>query len=417
MNGTLTKFDSSGNLQWSKTYPFPHYGLSCVKQLPSGDYLTGGTFMVCMNNYDCGYNPFVSVVDSSGNGTLDSTVYVWPGDVDGNDTILFAQDGLLIGIALGATGSPRENYNFNYNFFDDADLVSDFATLWPQYFGNGRNYCYADRNGDGVVDTVDLTYFAPMLEPIQISFDLKQSASSQTNTLPDFQLVPQYPTVLPGDTMKFYIVTGASMPVDVLYDIAWVITYDPYLIDPSYFKVTPLQSDFGTPGADMIDYTYYDLGYGGTLASLFARTDHNDVLQLHDTIGVIEFLSNANIYQATDFNVDFTQFGASTYAAQYVSFNYIGGSISIDPFATSVNEVTTAPVIFPNPASQNLTVKTFSAGEKSFEITDVTGRKLKAFRSSQATVRVSTNDLKSGTYFLKIISEGNEQVEKFIVQQ
>ncbi|HYV90719.1 MAG TPA: T9SS type A sorting domain-containing protein [Chitinophagales bacterium] len=416
MNGSLTKFDSSGNLQWSKTYSFPKYGLSCVKQLPSGKYLTGGTYIACINGYSCGYNPFVATVDDSGNGTLDSTDYLWPGDVDLDDTLRFDQDAILIGIALGTSGTPRENYNFNPFLVEDADLLSDFGTPWPQNFCNGINYRYADRNGDGVIDTTDFTYYHIMLEPIPI-WHPKESASSQTNTLPDFALIPQFSSVLPGDTMRFYIVAGGSTPVDAVYDIAWGLSFDPYLLDVSYFKVIPFSSDFGTPGIDMIAYSDYELAYGGVMASIFTRTDHNDVFQLNDTVGVIEFLSNANIYQATDFNIYFIQFGAATACAENVEFNYYAASMMIDPLGTSVENADADPVIYPNPASQGMSVKTFSAGEKTFQITDVTGKKLKSFKSSASVLHIGTEDLENGTYFLKVVEEGTGKLAKFIVQR
>jgi len=163
----------------------------------------------------------------------------------------------------------------------------------------------------------------------------------------------------------------------------------------------------------MIDYSHYY--NGGLLSSLFTRTNLTDALQLDDTIGVVEFLSKAGINQATEFSLQFTQFGAASYNAHYLSLNNFAVSGWIDPMATINQEVAADPVIYPNPASQSLTVKTFVGGEKTFEITDVTGRKLRMFRSASATIHVPVDNLENGTYFLKMISGVSEKVAKFTV--
>lgn len=417
MNGTITKFDASGNQEWSKTYNFPHYGLSCVTQLPSGNYLTGGTY-IAHDNWGCSfdYNGFSAVVDSSGSGPLETDSYLWPGDVDVNDTLDFATDGLLIGIAFGASGPPRDHDNFPVYIDDMTFYVNDYGSDWSQNFGNGINYKHADHNGDGTIDTNDLhNYFIGYGEPYPIN--CKESDASQENTLPDFQLIPQSSTVLPGDTMRFYVVAGsAGTPVNSLYDIASVLWFDGSMVDNSFVKVSAVESDFGTPGDDEFEYSDTYWTYAGIMAMLFSRSDHNNVLQLHDTLGVIELVADPNISAPTLFNLGISRFGAATYNTSPVAFNTIGGSVLIDPTATSVQGVEDELVIYPNPASQNLTVKTFYTGEKRFEIVDMPGRTLMTLESSASVVHIPTSDLETGTYFIRVSSGGNEKVSKFVVE-
>src|SRR5205823_1079335 len=97
MSGSLTKFDASGTQQWSKTYPLPYYGLSYVHQLPSGNYLTGGTYRVLRPAYVCtnDYNGFSAVVDSGGGGLLETASLMSPGDADSDSHVYFITDELF----------------------------------------------------------------------------------------------------------------------------------------------------------------------------------------------------------------------------------------------------------------------------------------------------------------------------------
>jgi hypothetical protein len=139
----------------------------------------------------------------------------------------------------------------------------------------------------------------------------------------------------------------------------------------------------------MFAYSNSDLLSSGIMTTIFSRTDHNDVSQLYDTVGVVEFIANPGIAVPTLFDLDIAGFGACVYNTSLVDFNTIGASVLIDPTATSVQGLNSNPLIFPNPASQYLTVKTFSSERKTFEISDVSGKKLSEFQSSHSVVHIS----------------------------
>ncbi len=76
------------------------------------------------------------------------TGQVWPGDVN-NNGIVNGADLLYLGTVYGSSGTPRDEV--------DTDWESKtIVEAWGLSFPNGLDYAYADCNGDGVVDGLDL---------------------------------------------------------------------------------------------------------------------------------------------------------------------------------------------------------------------------------------------------------------------
>ena len=73
---------------------------------------------------------------------------IWPGDIN-NNGVVNEVDMLFWGIAYGQTGPSRMP-------MDSTFIGYPFDSLWAQSFPMGPNYAYADANGDGVVNNLDL---------------------------------------------------------------------------------------------------------------------------------------------------------------------------------------------------------------------------------------------------------------------
>ncbi len=74
------------------------------------------------------------------------------------------------------------------------------------------------------------------------------------------------------------------------------------------------------------------------------------------------------------------------------------------------------PVIYPNPANDHIYIMTdASFSIKDIELFDLSGRKLSEYRSSDSNIHISTENLKSGTYYLKINDGHNPVIRKFII--
>jgi hypothetical protein len=417
MNGKLYKIDGNGTTQWTHTYTFPQFGLSTVKQYPDGRYITGGTYHACdlWYQFERDYSGFAAMLDSSGNGDLETASNIWPGDANGNDTLWMLDDLLYMALALNSTGSPRDTIPTYMMYFDHI-FNSDYAIDWPQTFANGTNYKHADFDGDGVVELSEITSLLPFQifwSPEAVNCRIGEETFS--SSLPDLLLLPEKDSVAPGETMRFYIVAGtSSLQVDSLFGIAFTNDFDATLTDTSFVNVNFFNSDFGNPATNLMGLSYH---YPGQLLVLADRSDKQNVFQLHDTLGVIELKANPNITAPQIFNLQVSSLYAMTNSTSPVSFNTINGTVEIDPALVSVPENPLyTQSIYPNPADKFLRISDLPEGEKDFVVYNILGEKNKFFHTNESSLEITVSDLKSGIYNLLIFSKAGTRNLKFIVK-
>src|SRR6185436_16002022 len=312
INGGLIKIDSSGNISWNKTFLFPLFGLSSIKEYSPGKYITSGTWRSCdYFQYEIAGSAFVATLDSSGNGVLDSTSQIWNGDANDNH-LLDIGDYLFMTLASGASGPERDTLPgmpFTWGHWTE----KNYAVNWSQSFGNGVNYKHADLDGNGVINAADLNAILP-IQYFWYSSPLPcrsiQNNSSQLSTAPDFILQPEKDSVAPGEIMRFYIIAGSSsMPADSVAGIAFASDYDYYLSDTSVMNVNFYNSDLGDPATNLFTTSYH---YPGQMLTMLCRTDHMNATQLYDTLGVIEIKANSSITSPQLFNLQISSFCALT---------------------------------------------------------------------------------------------------------
>jgi len=414
MTGKLYKFDSGGNAQWTHSYTFPVFGLSTIKQYPDGRYVTGGTYHACDMYYlfQRDYSGFAAMLDSSGNGALETASDIWPGDANGNDTVWLSEDALYMALALNSTGTPRDTIHNSllFPYFD-----SDYATDWSQVFPNGTNYKHADLTGDGVIDLTDITTLLPagiFWTPVAVNCRVPNEPFF--SSLPDLLLLPEKDSVAPGETMRFYIITGtSSLPVDSLFGIAFTNDFDAALTDTSFVNINFFNSDFGNPATNLMGLSYH---YPGQLLVLADRSDKQNVNQLHDTLGVIEMKANTNITSPQVFNLQISSLYAMTNTTSPVSFNTVNGTVVIDPSLVSVSEnLSYGQNIYPDPADKFIRINNLPAGEKDIMVYNIIGEKNKSIHTKESLIEIPVNDLKSGIYNLVFFSKAGTGNLKFIV--
>ncbi len=415
MTGKLYKINSAGGLQWTHAYTFPMFGLSTVKQTPDGMYVTGGTYHACgyWLQFERGYAGFAAMLDSSGNGTLETAENIWPGDASGNDTIWLAEDILYTALALNTAGFPRDGGQMTDPYF-----YSDYAVDWSQSFPNGTNYKHADMNGDGIVDMTDINPLIPIQyfwipDPV----DCRTSSNGLVSSVPDLFLLPEKDTVAPGELMHFFIVAGStSQSIDSVFGISFLNQYDVTLTDSTVININYSNSDFGNPSANLICFAPY-AQWSGQILCIMARNDQQNVYQLYDTLGVIELKASPDITLPQTFNLQIISLYAMTNSTSLVSMNPVSGTVVIDPALVSVMENNLSSVnIFPNPANKFLSINNLIAGEKQICIYNMSGEKIKNILSSATSFKIPVTDLKNGTYSIEIISRNNRVAKKFEVK-
>ena len=167
---------------------------------------------------------------------------LFPGDTN-NDGLCNYLDLLPVGLCYGLEGPPRP-------IPGTAWLPSNYI-LWPQNMpGTVLNHAFADADGNGFVDSLDLT-------AILLNYDLSQNQSVPepmsyfpTDSLPNgmaIQVVYDKDTVMAGDTLhaEIWFDYPPSLPPDSgLVGIAFSLQYDTAFVeDPVLIQPDTTQGD------------------------------------------------------------------------------------------------------------------------------------------------------------------------------
>lgn len=416
--GYLVCADSTGDTLWTRKYNFPYYGLSVVAQDINGDILTGGAFLggsIEGNGTLKDYSSFCSRLDSSGNGALQKTNYMWPGDANNNQFVNFVDDALYMVIANGDTGLIRDTLNLNWCGSPFYGLSSDYSVDWPDTFSNGVNKKYADTNGNGIIDTNDVAVF-----PFLYSYGVNDSfvvwdpfrirnPENFTSTNPDFRLVALEDTIAPGDSVHFLIIAGSlMMPVDSLCGLAFIYSYTSNSIQ---FGTTNLYDcDLGTRGNNLFTQSYYNSG-------LTCRWNHQSVYNLYDTLGVISAFAPNNITTNVDFEIYINKFKAVTCDGTEVPFNISSDVVVVDPTLLESREYSkTTLKISPNPVSGLLSVSNMITGNKKITVLNSIGMNVKEYETTERQLQIAVDELPDGIYLLCMQKDKHLSYSRFTVK-
>jgi len=421
--GFMFRADANGDTLWSHTYDFPHYGLSCVKQMPSGNIITGGAFVFTNKEhtfFQRDYSAFIASLDSLGNGNLQTTTLTWPGDANNNLTVGFNDDALYVGIAWGDTGQPRDTFDMMYSMFQFMPgAFSDYASDWTNFFANGANHKHADFNGDGIIDNNDLTpYSMGYYFPFTIPSWRTVNPDHQDQSLPNFSLVAEHDTVPPGGLIKYFVIAGsANLPVDSVYGFVLSSYYDYTLLGDTP-HVNYYSSNFGIPGNNVVGFDFPGTFISG-LNMMMCRTDHNNVYQLNDTVAEISMHAAAGIASLQTFVLSISNMNSLTFHETPVMFNLNFDSVVIDPASTvSVGSSSVDHFkIFPNPADKFLIVsQQQGATTNEISIFNLFGEKVKSIKSTDGNSKINVEDLPNGFYSGASSSEESVKNFSFMVQ-
>lgn len=205
---------------------------------------------------------------------------VWPGDANA-DNLAHHVDLLSIGLAYGAQGPERTALG---NSWEPASSMN-----WGPSFADGTNFKHADCNGDGIIDEQDIA-------AIELNYGLSHGPQNDLPELPGTALDPpayvDFPDNQPdGAIFQAPIIVGeAAQPVSNAYGIAFTVTFDPEVIDPSSIEIVYPVSWFGEPGINTVNiHKIYP--EEGRIEMALSRIDHNNVSghgQVAYIIGVID---------------------------------------------------------------------------------------------------------------------------------
>lgn len=232
-------------VEWSNgttvVVPAANDSLSLLEMAPSGLYSVQVTDSL-------GCTLFLeSPLSCFGSSQPDSLSLVWPGDADNNNAVNH-HDLLYLGLAYGATGTPRAGAT--------NDWIGQPADDWSQNTaGHVVNFKNMDTNGDGMVNAADtvaiVANWGRVVDPFAdnpFAAPLAVPGMGGPGT-PSMTLAAD--TLFAGQTTYIPVILGTSdVPADSLHGLAFSLAYNPKVLTPKYFE--PTSSWFGNPDNGLI---------------------------------------------------------------------------------------------------------------------------------------------------------------------
>lgn len=358
-----------------------------------------------------------------------ATAQVWPGDITDNGEVN-AVDILYWAIANGTDGPTRPQASLLW----DAQIPGN---SWPQDFPDGQNFSYADCNGDGLIDLVDL-----------IVIQLNQDSAHTPYLGEDFSTGIEGidPPLWLGDdeeTQNISAVLGAEVevginlgsediPVENFSGLAFQIFIDTsfigeinpillqepedWLAEESAIVTLNVDQQFETPEKHGIDVAWY-LFEPDTSLSGFGQ------------IGKLNFIIEEDLtLLQEDTTISISLVPVRMVNQELTTLNISGDTIDLTIYRDSTVlllanddeiEQVEAPTInvYPNPVAKVLNIDLPDSKVESIQIFNTFNHIVyhQPLAALTEHLIVDISDLPSGTYWLKTTMETGRQVHtKFI---
>ncbi len=342
---------------------------------------------------------------------------VWPGDVDNNGQVNNV-DLLYLGHAFGAVGPIRPSAASTW---EEQPILAD----WGEFFPDGVNYAYADCDGSGLIDFMDVAVaFANMGR----QHDVVQGLDFQYGIFgvdPAFKLddadLPQKITSL----SEFYvpIILGEeNLPVENFNGIAFTLSFDPELVQEFRVEVTADWLQDSIMNSDLFHaQTQPDsLGKVQLALSKFGRDPQTGFGEIARAYIVIE-------EDLLDRVVDSTNTGIVLEDVMLINENFDVIPVAADSLTMMVYNpdfvsVSSEPLpsflrIFPNPADQKLTISSDrKLGQTALlnSLGQVVWQRNMAFEND---IQIDVAGLSGGMYWLRFLTQEGMISRKIVIRK
>lgn len=401
--GQLTNISSGTILQgpiYGSASP-PGVGSSCFSYVApsSGDILDSVWLELCDNTGACDTTLFIIEV-----GTC-----VWAGDTDTNK-VVNNFDLLPIGLSYNQTGPLRPNADLLL----DCEPASNWVNSTPV---TNINYKHSDCNGSGNINAADT---AAIIQNWSLTYNRNSSSTSSTQGAP---LYVDYAQANEGDTIQLPIIFGdSSHPVDSVYGIAFTINYDQNMVDSGSVAVKFSSSSwFGFLSFEILEISkdFYPVGQIQVAATRFDHQDRSGLGQ----IGTLQLTIKDDIIKKSSN----TRLNISVSDVRAIDAQEVALGVSTPPTYVVVLDsgtvLTTTPDVdwsqqielFPNPANDQLWLRSAQTIVGQIEIISLTGQVLEQLYPTTQQLSISTADLPNGIYIAKITTNKGSICKRFVV--
>ena len=360
---------------------------------------------------------------------------VWPGDVDNNGRV-DNLDLLYIGIAQDVVGTPRATVDSVWTGYP----FTPWGITFPD---NNLDYAYADCNGDGVVDEADFEValfnfyriHSPIAPPVFI-----------TGTIGDDPTLFFEPvsgiTIFEGDQVFIPIHLGTeTQPVTDFYGISFTIKFDPLIFQPYNVFFSPI--DFtGTTGNFETWITTSGEFYAGgqnfqlnpdpfSIDVTLVKTDGMPISEGHGMIGGFFGIIEDNVISLINPG------GPSVNSVLEIQdIRYINQDLEDTPIVNDTTEILILEYdttllsndveslsseinLYPNPAQDQIFIQATDIQVEQLTIINQAGGVVyrKEDFNQEETIEISTSNIPSGFYFVKLLTDQGFAVKKISIRR
>ncbi len=332
---------------------------------------------------------------------------VWPGNINTDGTVDM-EDLFAIGIYYGDSGTVRPSASSSWTGQSCPDWNS---TGWSyMYLQELLDKKHADCNGDGKIDSLDINVISQnygLHKPNYYQNDLIQMMPYAAN---DAVLEVSSPGMF---SWTYNLIANISLPINLnaidsvnsVYGLAARIFYDAAAIVPSSVTIDFNNSQFGTPGQDLIGL-YKDVYSSGYIDFGMVRTN-NTSRNISGTVAYLNF-SVYNFNGLMNFSFDpiirLIRNGWSQNQEIFIPVSSLNSQMNV--ILSSVDETIKNPFsVYPNPVNDYLNIHTTDGSKiNRIVLTDLSGRivKEKIYLEKNDSEKIYCYELVRGFYFLSL---------------
>lgn len=403
-NNILTVYDSSGNYIDQNSIGLLYENPRVVSSSPDGSIYVGGIYRT--NSY---YYPnftrssILIKLNEEGHGVVDSTNMFWPSDADNDSALFYHDDAVIIAAAMGESGIPNNSGGLNSTTYS-------YATDWATSFESGLNFKYADVDGNGLINNLDL-----MAMPIGMR-NYSQTAvypfHSDSTGIP-VSFIPRSSGFQIGDTIEIDVILGSTaMPFDSIYGVSLKFSScGPPQFDSTYFRIKN-----GVLG-DTLSNLFFDTPiYNQNIINgiVVCRNDHQNVSIAGDTlmqiVARISPWATPGTFQSCPAIHVITKGGFS------IPVNILSEPIDFLLDVKSNEGKNLQISVSPIPAKENLRIEVTDGIIESIIIKTITGIEVFRYGYTQKSVVLDTNDFINGVYFMQCKTSNGMISKKIVIQ-
>lgn len=312
---------------------------------------------------------------------------VWPGDTD-TDQLVDNNDLLPIGVAYGATGTPRDTVSILW----DGYRATDWGQATPS---SAIDYKHVDADGNGVINADDTL---AIVQNWGNSYSYHQRGGVR-GTIPFFVDVTTPPT---QQQASLPIVLGTQpIPANGVYGLAFTLQYDTSLVKPGTVQVSFANSWLGTLGTDMIE-VQRDFYPDGIVKVAVTRIDGQN-MNGFGPIGALNFTIQDDIMLQRgnyDFRFDLRDVRLINAQETELGTNPSESTLSI---TTSTQQLALDRVsIYPNPAREWLRIEAQNTVIEDIIMMTTAGQVVRNWHPTHSEATLSVADVAPGLYILTV---------------